>query len=207
MIIKRLTVGPIQTNCYVIGDERTGQGAIIDPGGDAADILKVVRELGLDIVYVIDTHAHFDHSLANADVLAKTDAKLIIHRDEAQLLAQGGGATMFGMSPGSSPPADLYLDEGDTITVGDIQLQVLHTPGHTPGSMCLYNAEEGVLFDGDLLFCQGVGRTDLPGGDYHTIVRSLDRILDLPEETVVYPGHGPETTIGDAKTDNPFIHI
>ena len=205
MIIKRLIVGPIQTNCYIIGDERSGLGAIIDPGGDAADILNAVRELGLDIVYVIDTHAHFDHSLANADVLAKTDAKLIIHRDEAQLLAQGGGATMFGMSPGSSPPADLYLDEGDTITVGDIQLQVLHTPGHTPGSISLYNAEEGVLFDGDLLFCQGIGRTDLPGGDYHTIMRSLDRIFDLPEETVVYPGHGPETTIGDEKIGNPFI--
>ena len=205
MIIKRLTVGPIQTNCYLIGDERTGQGAIIDPGGDAADILNAVRELGLDIVYVIDTHAHFDHTLANADVLAETDAELIIHRDEAQLLAQGGGAAIFGMSLTSSPPADLYLDEGDTITVGDIRLQVLHTPGHTPGSISLYNAEEGVLFDGDLLFCQGIGRTDLPGGDYHTIMRSLDRIFDLPEETVVYSGHGPETTIGDEKIGNPFV--
>jgi len=205
LIIKRLTVGLIQTNCYIIGDERTGQGAIIDPGGDAADIMNAVRELGLDIVYVIDTHAHFDHTFANADVLAETDAKLVLHRDEAPILAQGGGAATFGMSGVSSPPADLYLDEGDTITVGDIQLQVLHTPGHTPGSISLYNEDEGILFSGDLLFHQGVGRTDLPGGDYTTIIRSLERVLDLPEDTIVYSGHGPETTIGDEKTGNPFI--
>jgi hydroxyacylglutathione hydrolase len=205
LIIKRLTVGLIQTNCYIVGDERTGLGAILDPGGDAPNILNAVRELGLDIVYVIDTHAHFDHTFANAAVLAETGAKLVLHRDEAPFLAQGGGADMFAMSNVSSPPADLYLDEGDTIAVGDVQLQILHTPGHTPGSISLYSEDEGILFSGDLLFHQGVGRTDLPGGDYPAIMRSLDHVFKLPEDTIVYSGHGPETTIGNEKVGNPFI--
>ena len=112
---------------------------------------------------------------------------------------------MFDMSNVSSPPADLYLDEGDSITVGDIQLQILHTPGHTPGSISLYSEDEGILFSGDLLFHQGVGRTDLPGGDYSTIMRSLDHVFNLPEDTIVYSGHGPQTTIGNEKVGNPFI--
>ena len=205
MIVKCLAVGPIQTNCYIIGDERSRQGAVIDPGGDAPDILEAVQDLKLDIVYVINTHAHFDHTFANAEVIAATGAKLALHRLDATLLAQGGTAAMFGLSWPDSPKPDLFLDEGDTVTVGDIQLQVLHTPGHTPGGISLYCADQNVLFSGDLLFYQGVGRTDLPGGDYRTIMQSVERVLTLPEETVVYPGHGTETTIGDERASNPFI--
>lgn len=205
MIIKRLTVGPIETNCYIVGDEDSGLGVIIDPGGDVADILDAVREADADIVYVIDTHAHFDHTVANAEVLAATGAKLVLHRDEVPILAQGGGASTFGIPGVSSPPADLLVKDGDVITVGNVRFRVIHTPGHTPGSISLYVEDEGVLFSGDLLFNQGVGRTDLPGGDYDAIMRSLQRVLSLPEETVVYPGHGPHTTIGDEKRGNPYI--
>ncbi len=205
MIIEKLAVGPILTNCYVVGDERTRKGAVIDPGGDAEEILAEVEAQGLEVVYVIDTHAHFDHILANGAVLAATGAKLVLHAAEAPLLAQGGAAAIFGIPNPASPAADVYVQEGDTLQLGDITLQVLHTPGHTPGHIALYDSQAHVLFSGDLLFYQGIGRTDLPGGDYDAIVRSLARVLTLPEETLVYPGHGPETTIADEKTGNPFI--
>jgi len=205
LIIEKLAVGPILTNCYVIGDERTHKGAVIDPGGDAEEILEAIEALRLDVLYVIDTHAHFDHILANAEVLAATSAKLVLHAAEAPLLAQGGAAAMFGIPSPESPAADIYVQEGDKLEIGDITLQVLHTPGHTPGQISLYDEQTHVLFSGDLLFYQGIGRTDLPGGDYDAIVSSLERVLTLPEETLVYPGHGPETTIGDEKSSNPFI--
>ena len=206
MIIEKLAVGPILTNCYVVGDERTHKGAVIDPGGDADEILDAVKALRLEIVYVIDTHAHFDHILANAEVLAATGAKLVLHAAEAPLLAQGGAAAMFGIPNAENPPADIYVQDGDTLKIGDIVLQVLHTPGHTPGQISLYDAQTHVLFSGDLLFYQGIGRTDLPGGDYDAIMSSLEHVLSLPEETIVYPGHGPETTIADEKAGNP-VHI
>ena len=119
--------------------------------------------------------------------------KLVLHAAEVPLLAQGGAAAMFGIPNVESPAADIYVQDGDTLEIGDITLQVLHTPGHTPGQISLYDAQTYVLFSGDLLFYQGIGRTDLPGGDYDAIVSSLERVLSLPEETIVYPGHGPET--------------
>jgi len=205
VLVKRLTVGPIQTNCYVVGDERTSQAAVIDPGGDAPDILKAVQALKLKVVYVINTHAHFDHILADAEVIVETGAKLALHRLDAPLLAQGGGAAMFGLCGPDGLKADLLLDEGDTVAVGDLRFSVLHTPGHTPGSICLYDPAANVLFSGDLLFYQGIGRTDLSGGDHQAIMCSLERVLALPEQTTVYPGHGPETTIGDERENSCLI--
>ncbi len=205
MIVKRLTVGPIQTNCYLVGCEETKEGAIIDPGGDAQDILVEVQRLGLKVKYIINTHGHFDHIMANGEVVKATGAPLAIHPADAPMLTRGGGALWFGMSA-SSPEADMMLEEGDEITLGHLNLKVLHTPGHSPGSISLYCQADKVLFNGDVLFNMGIGRTDLSGGDYHTLRQSIKtKILSLPDETVVYPGHGPATTVGQEKTGNPFL--
>ena len=206
MIIETLEVGFIATNCYVVGDESTRQAAVIDPGGDAEHILSLAEELHLEILYVINTHAHFDHMAGNAELMAATGARLILHRGDADLLAQGGGAAVFGILDVASPPADTFVGDGDTIQIGELALSVLHTPGHTPGGISLYSAAQGVLFSGDLLFYSGIGRTDLPGGDYDTILLSLSRVLSLPNDTLVYPGHGPTTTIGYEKRNNPFLN-
>ncbi len=205
MIVKMLHVGPLQTNCYIVGCEETKEGAIIDPGGDAKRILAEVKRLGLEIKYVINTHGHFDHILANKEVVEATGAPLAIHSADASMLTQGGGALFFGIIGKASPPADVILDEGQVLTLGEIELQVLHTPGHSPGSICLYSEDEGVLFDGDVLFNMGMGRYDLPGGSYGILMESIHRLLALPDETTVYPGHGPATTIGHERRSNPFL--
>jgi len=205
LIVKMLCVGLLQTNCYIVGCEDTKEAAIIDPGGDAKLILAEVERLGLKIKYVINTHGHFDHTLANKGVVNATGASLAIHSADAPMLTEGGGALFFGIMGKASPPADMILDEGQVLTVGKIELQVLHTPGHSPGSICLYNEEEGVLFDGDILFNMGIGRSDLPGGNYRVLMESIQKLLTLPDETTVYPGHGPATTIGRERRSNPFL--
>jgi len=205
LIVEMLHVGPLQTNCYIVGCEDTKEGAIIDPGGSAKQILAEVERLGLEIKYVINTHGHFDHTLANQEVVEATGASLAIHSADAPMLTQGGGARFFGIVGKASPPADVILDEGQVLTLGKIELQVLHTPGHSPGSVCLYSEEEGVLFDGDVLFNMGMGRYDLPGGNYRVLMESIQRLLALPDDTTVYPGHGPATTIGRERLSNPFL--
>ncbi len=206
MIVKRLVVGPLQTNCYLAGCQETREGAIIDPGGDPQAILVEVEKAKLVIKYIVNTHCHFDHILANGDLMEATGAPLVIHRAEAPMLRAGGGASLFGLRVHDSPPANVLVDEGDVITLGRIELKVLHTPGHSPGGISLYNQAEGILFSGDTLFNMGIGRTDLPGGDFHTLMESIKtKILTLPDETVVYSGHGPQTTVGQEKRDNPFI--
>jgi hydroxyacylglutathione hydrolase len=205
LLIKMLHVGPLQTNCYIVGCEDTKEGAIIDPGGDAKRILAEVERLGLKIKYVINTHGHFDHTLANKGVVKATGASLAIHSADAPALTEGGGAFFFGVIGKASPPADTILEEGQVLTLGRIELKVLHTPGHSPGSICLYSEEEGVLFDGDVLFNAGMGRYDLPGGDYRVLMESIKRLLTLPDDTIVYPGHGPATTIGHERRNNPFL--
>jgi hydroxyacylglutathione hydrolase len=205
LIVKMLCVGMLQTNCYVVGCEDTKEGAIIDPGGDAKDILAEVERLGLRIKYVINTHGHFDHTLANKEVVKATEAPLAMHSADVPMLTKGGGAFFFGMMGKASPPADTILDEGQVLTLGKIKLKVLHTPGHSPGSICLYSEEEGMLFDGDVLFNMGIGRYDLPGGNYDVLMDSIQKLLALPDETTVYPGHGPATTIGRERRSNPFL--
>lgn len=206
LIVKRLPVGLILTNCYIVGCEETKEGAIIDPGGDAELILAAVEELGLTIKYVINTHGHFDHTLANKEVVEATGAKLAIHRADASLLKMGGGAAWFGFRADANPSPDLFLEKGDVVILGKVKLKVLHTPGHSPGSISLYNEEEGMIFDGDVLFKMGIGRTDLPGGDYHTLIETIkNKLLTLPDETTVYSGHGPPTTIGQERKGNPFL--
>jgi hydroxyacylglutathione hydrolase len=205
LIVKMLCVGLLQTNCYIVGCEDTKEAAIIDPGGDAKLILAEVKRLGLKIKYVINTHGHFDHTLANKEVVKATKASLAIHSADAPMLTMGGGAFFFGIIGKASPPADMILEEGQALTLGNIELKVLHTPGHSPGSICLYSEEEGVLFDGDVLFNMGIGRSDLPGGNYSVLMESIQKLLTLPDETTVYPGHGPATTIGRERRSNPFL--
>jgi len=212
LIVKMLQVGPIMTNCYIVGCEETKQGAIIDPGGDGERILAEVRQLGLEIKYVVNTHGHFDHTLANKEViegLAESQQQpplLAIHQADEPMLKNGGGAALFGLMGFSSPPADMYLEEGDVLTLGQVKLQVLYTPGHSMGSVSLLNEEEKAVFDGDVLFNMGIGRADLTGGNPKTLMDSIrNKLLTLPDDTVVYSGHGPATTIGRERAGNPFL--
>jgi hydroxyacylglutathione hydrolase len=206
LITRQLVVGPIQTNCYVVADEATATAAVIDPGGDVEDILAAADEMGVEIRYVINTHAHFDHTAGDADLIAATHARLALHAADAPLLAHGGGADLFGILGVSSPRPDLLLKEGDALQLGETELRVIYTPGHTPGGISLYSESGASVFSGDCLFYAGVGRTDLPGGDYDTLMTSISRLLDLPDDTIVYPGHGPTTTIGEEKANNPFLN-
>ena len=206
MILITLPVGLIETNCYVIGCEETKQGAIIDPGGHPQRILAEVKRRGLAIQYVLDTHGHFDHTDANGAVVKATGAPLAIHPLDKPILQASGGASWFGMVAAPGPPPDLELQDGDLLNVGKLCLQVLHTPGHTPGHVCFFEPAQGILFDGDVLFYRGIGRTDLPGGNWQQLFDSIRRVLfSLPNTTMVYPGHGPATTIGDERRLNPWL--
>ena len=200
-----LVVGPIQANCYVLGCERTKEAAVIDPGGDVDKILMTLAKDKLRCVYIINTHGHFDHTGDNKRLKEVTGAKLVIHRADApMILDQGSSGSLWGMEVEDSPPPDLYVEERDVITFGDISLQVLHTPGHSPGGISLLS--DKMVFVGDTLFAGSIGRTDLPGGDYETLIRNVkEKIFPLGDDVVIYPGHGPKTTVGREKRSNPFF--
>lgn len=210
MLVKTLHVGQLGTNCYLIADRGTKEGAIIDPGGDVDRILDSVDDLC--IKYVINTHAHFDHTLGNGGVMQalsdhqETAPELVAHSRAAPLLSAGGGAAVFGFRSVPSPTPDRFVKDGDVLVLGQLTLCILYTPGHSSGSISLYCAASKLLFVGDVLFRQGVGRTDLHGGDWAALMDSIrNRLFILPDETVVYPGHGPSTTIGEEKRMNPWI--
>lgn len=205
MLLETLIVGPLGVNCYIVGDEETREALVIDPGGNARDILDTLRREQLKLVAIVATHAHFDHLFALSELRAATRAPFLLHVDEAPVLANASiGARLFGFVFGQPAPADRLLREGDEVRVGSLAFQVIHTPGHSPGGMCLLR--DRVVFVGDTLFQSGIGRTDLPGGDYGTLMRSIrDKLLTLPDDTMVYPGHGDATTIGEEKRSNPFL--
>ncbi len=207
MIIEKMAVGPIMANCFVIGCDETREGAVIDPGADADRIMAVVTASALNITRIINTHGHFDHVGANREIKAITDAELIIHPLDAPMLGQlDQMARAFGMSVENSPPPDRTVEEGDQIQVGQLTLSVLHTPGHTPGGISLHM--DGHVFVGDTLFQGSIGRTDFPGGDFDTIIRSIrEKLFPLGDQVVVYTGHGPETAIGTEKQFNPFARL
>jgi glyoxylase-like metal-dependent hydrolase (beta-lactamase superfamily II) len=206
MIIRTIRVGITDTNCYVVGCEDTREGVVIDPGGHADRIFRVLDEIGLTIRYVLNTHCHFDHIQANAEVVAAIAAPLALHPAELPILEAKGGAALFGLPEVESPMPDLELEDGQVLEVGTLRFQVLHTPGHSPGGVTFYLEEEGVAFDGDVLFAGGVGRTDLPGGDWDTLERSIREVLfALPDETVLYPGHMSKTTVEHEKAHNPWL--
>jgi glyoxylase-like metal-dependent hydrolase (beta-lactamase superfamily II) len=201
--------GAVDTNCYVVACPETRQAAVIDPGafnpGEVNSILSQLGNNGLTAVYVINTHGHIDHIAGNKAIREATGAAILIHRDDAGRLGDGqlNGSFLFGMDL-QSPPADRLLEDGEDIELGGLRLKVLHTPGHTPGGICLL--VDGVLFSGDTLFAGSVGRTDLPGGSERAILESIrGKLMALPDATMVRPGHGPRTTIGREKTDNPFL--
>ncbi len=206
MQLSRLVVGPLQVNCYIVYDERTKEAIVIDPGDDAQDILHLVNGKGLMVKYIVNTHAHFDHVGANKDLKTATGAELLIHEGDSALLgATANQARMFGMTASSSPRADRYVKHGDVITVGDVSLTVLHTPGHSAGGISLKG--DGVVFTGDALFAGSIGRTDLMGGDLMTLITAIkEHLMTLPDETVVLSGHGPQSTIGEERRDNPFLN-
>ncbi len=205
MIIKKLEVGPIVTNCFIVGCESTKEAVVIDPGDDPDKILMKLAESELKVKYLMNTHGHFDHVSANKRMKKATGAPIAIHpEDEPMFNELSQSARMFGLESENSPPADIHLNEGDDISFGEITFKVLHTPGHSKGGICLYT--KGHLFAGDTLFSGSIGRTDLPGGDFDTLISSVrQKIFPLDDDTIVYAGHGPETTIGREKATNPFL--
>jgi glyoxylase-like metal-dependent hydrolase (beta-lactamase superfamily II) len=192
-------------NCFILGCESTREAVVIDPGDDADQILMAVAKLDLKVKYLINTHGHFDHVGANKRMKEVTGAEIAIHPDDEPMLDElSRSASMFGLSAENSPPADILLKDGDEIKFGDITLQVIHTPGHSKGGVSLFTP--GHLFSGDTLFAGSIGRTDLPGGDYDTLISSIkEKLLILDDDTQVYTGHGPETTIANEKRMNPFL--
>lgn len=204
MILRKLEVGLFASNCYIVGSEASREGMIIDPGDEAQQILSRVKELELDIKYIILTHGHIDHIGALKEVKKATGAQVAIHTDDVRTLKDRFLGIFLGIRFRPPPPPDWLLNDCDTISFGDLKFTVLHTPGHTPGGICLLG--EGVLFSGDTLFNYGVGRADLPSGSYSQLIDSIrNRLMVLPDEVAVYPGHGPETTIGAERRGNPFL--
>jgi len=205
MIIRTLEVGALRTNCYLVVAEPSRQAVVIDPGGNADVILAALRELEATVRLIPLTHFHFDHIMAAPEVRRATGAPLAIHEAEATLLAQPPALFRFAYPDTPGLTADRLLRDGDELTFGEVTLQVLHTPGHSPGSVCLYCAEENAVFTGDTLFAGDVGRTDLPGGNARQLTASLRRLLTLPAETRVFPGHGPASTLERERRLNPWL--
>ncbi len=205
MIFDTLPTGPLDVNCYIIGCEKTRKAAVIDPGGHVEQILEKLKKHQLDVAMIINTHGHFDHIGGNGDLLKATGAELIIHRDDRPLLGRAAEhAAAFGLQAEPSPAPTRQLEGGETLQLGELSLQIIHTPGHSPGGICIL--VDDCLVVGDTLFAGSIGRTDLPGGHHQQLITNIkEKLLPLPEETKVYPGHGPMTTIGEEKLYNPFL--
>ena len=205
MIIERLEVGPFASNCYIVGDESSRQGLVVDAGAEAGRILKKLNELELDTKLIVLTHGHMDHTGAVKDVKEATGAELAIHAEDARgLQARSFSGALLHLSLKAPPPPERLLKDDDTLAIGRLRFRVLHTPGHSPGGICLL--EEGVVFTGDTLFNFGIGRFDTPGGNGAQLLKSIQsKLMVLPDGTRVYPGHGPPTTIGIEREWNPFL--
>ncbi len=201
----QLPIGLLQSNCYLVYDAESRAGAVIDPSGDVTPLLDQIREHALDIRYILNTHGHFDHIGANAQLTEMFNAPLGLHPADRALLDLGGGAPWYNLPYIPSPEPALALEDETTLELGALRIQVIHTPGHTPGSVCFYIPAETNLITGDTLFAGSVGRTDLPGGDARTLTRSLRRLLMLPDNTNIYPGHGPASTLAEEKRHNPWV--
>lgn len=205
MIIKELVVGPIMANCYILGCEDTNEAAVIDPGDEANKILLALADASLKVVALVNTHGHIDHAGGNKKMKEATNAPVIIHSADAPMLGElASSGAAWGLSVENSPPPDRMVEDGDEITFGNITLKVIHTPGHSPGGISLYT--DGNVFVGDTLFQGSIGRTDLGGGDYGTLISSVkNKLFTLGDDVKVYSGHGPATTIGREKQYNPFF--
>jgi hydroxyacylglutathione hydrolase len=208
MIVKQIEVGRMAVFAYLVGCEKTKEALVIDPAGDEDRILQEAKKDGLQIKYIINTHFHVDHMLGNRRMQELTNAVIVIHEKEADALCNQPQSMLNMFGADQSPPAGKTVKEGDVITVGEVSLSVIHTPGHSPGSICLYG--NGLVFTGDTLFVGGVGRTDLEGGSLQVLVSSIrDKLFKLPDSTVVLPGHNygdaPKSTIGMEKVNNPYV--
>jgi len=203
LIVRKLVVGPIASNCYVVGSEATKEGLIIDPGADPKEIMRVVEKAGLKIKLIVLTHRHPDHVGAAAQVKKATGAAVAVHAECAKYLPQSP-SYIYEPPYEAAPYPDRILQGGDKIDIGELHFTVLHTPGHTPCGVSIYG--EGHVFTGDTLFNYGIGRYDLIDGDYDALINGIrTRLFTLPPETVVHPGHGPDSTIGTEKRANPFL--
>jgi Zn-dependent hydrolases, including glyoxylases len=208
MFVKQIQVGQMAVFAYLVGDPITGDALVIDPAGDTKEIIAEAKKNNLRINYIVNTHGHVDHIGGNAEMQKATGAKIVVHEDDAIMLTSTPAMMlrMFGAKP--SPPADILVKDGDIISVGNVNLKVIHTPGHSPGGISLYSP--GYVFTGDTLFVEAVGRTDLPGGSWQTMYKAIkEKLFCLPEDTRVMPGHNygrtPTSTIGHEKKYNPSV--
>ncbi len=205
MFVKRLVVGYLAANCYIIGDTENKKAVIIDPGGDADEILAVVDECEFEVEYIILTHGHADHIAGLKKVKEATCAKVAIHEKDANMLLSAADNLSQHIGSGFvMSPADIYLYGGEKLTVGDLVLEIIHTPGHTPGGITI--KINNMIFTGDTLFAGSIGRTDFPGGSYEQLLSSVkDKLLKQPDDVKIFPGHGPGSTIGQERKSNPFL--
>ncbi len=207
MEMRTYVVGPLEVNCYVIWDKRSREAVIIDPGGDGERLVKLIEGLDVTPGYLVNTHGHFDHVGANHVIARVFSPERVLHREDLELLRNAHlQAEYFGLTATPQPEPTLLAEDGMVVETGNITLELIHTPGHTPGSMSIYVETEGVLFSGDTLFQGSVGRTDLPGGSYDALISSIqEKLLPLGDEVRVFCGHGPPTTMGEERLSNPFI--
>jgi hydroxyacylglutathione hydrolase len=207
MIHEILPVGPLQCNCSVIGDETTREAMVIDPGDDIEDVLALLEKHHLQVKQIVITHAHIDHVGGAMKLRSATGAPILLNQNDYALLKMlDVQAAWIGMKDPGKVEIDHSLGQADTIRVGSLAASVIHTPGHTEGSVCLYFQSENKLIAGDTLFAGSIGRTDLPGGSMEKMIQSLQgKLMALPDDTLVVPGHGPLTTIGDERESNPFL--
>jgi hydroxyacylglutathione hydrolase len=207
MIHEILPVGPLQCNCSIIGDEASREAMVIDPGDDIEQVLSLIKKHNLQVKQIVITHAHIDHVGGAMKLRAASGAPILLNQNDYALLKMlDVQAAWIGVPTPGKVEIDQSLGQSDTVKAGSLSAEVLHTPGHSEGSICLYFPVENKLIAGDTLFAGSIGRTDLPGGSYEKILHSLhDRVLALPDETVVVPGHGPLTTIGEERESNPFL--
>jgi hydroxyacylglutathione hydrolase len=207
MIHEILPVGPLQCNCSVIGDETTREAMVIDPGDDIEDVLALLEKHHLQVKQIVITHAHIDHVGGAMKLRSATGAPILLNQNDYALLKMLDiQAAWIGMKDPGKVEIDHSLGQADTIRVGSLAASVIHTPGHTEGSVCLYFQSENKLIAGDTLFAGSIGRTDLPGGSMEKMIQSLQgKLMALPDDTLVVPGHGPLTTIGDERESNPFL--
>jgi hydroxyacylglutathione hydrolase len=206
MILEILTVGELQTNCYILGDEKTKEAVVIDPGGDFEIIEERLKKLSLKLKYIILTHGHVDHIGALSQLEKATKAEIMIHsKDSAMLYDPNQNLSVFSGDRVVATKADRLLEEGDIIQCGEVKLEVLHTPGHTPGGISLLT--DKMIFTGDALFCGSIGRTDFPGSSYQQLIDSIkSKLLNKEDDFIVHPGHGPSSTIGEERRNNPFLN-
>jgi glyoxylase-like metal-dependent hydrolase (beta-lactamase superfamily II) len=208
MFLKQVQVGLLAVFAYIIGDEETKEGLVIDPAANISGILSTAQKNHIRIKYIVNTHGHIDHTAGNTEMKNKTGAKIIIHEGDADMLTLTPALILKMFRAKKSPPADIIVKDGDMISIGNISLKAIHTPGHSPGCIALYS--DGCVFTGDTLFVESIGRTDLPGASWSVMCQSIkEKLFTLPDETRVLPGHNygrtPTSTIGHEKKYNPFI--